>query len=359
MKYHADLTLLCIDGQASLQDAMRQINRNRLGIVLVVDEDRRLAGTVTDGDARRAILAHNDLAQPVSTILASKEGTDYAKPITAPVGADPATYISLLQSHALLHLPLLDETGRVAGLVRLDDFVSTQTPSVQAIVMAGGIGRRLRPLTEELPKPMLPIGDRPLMEIIIQQLRQAGITQITVTTHHKPNKIAEHFGDGGAFGVKLSYLEEDRPLGTAGGLGLVAPPQGTTLVMNGDILTQIDFKAMLTYHREHQADLTVAVCHYDFKVPYGVVECDGPKVRRLSEKPVIGLFVNAGIYLLEPVAFRFIPHRRRFEMPDLIHCLLNEHRLVVSFPICEYWIDVGEPETYQQAQAQVKGPHES
>jgi len=192
------------------------------------------------------------------------------------------------------------------------------------------------------------------MEIVLQRLREAGITQVTVATHHKPEKIVEHFGDGKEFGVELSYATEKRPLGTAGGLGALAPPTETTLVVNGDILTQLDYRAMVTYHREHQADLTVAVRQYDLKVPYGVIECDGPTVRRLSEKPVLGLFVNAGIYLLEPGVYQHIPNGQRFDMTDLIQRLLRAGRSVVSFPICEYWLDIGQQADYQQAQEQVK-----
>jgi NDP-sugar pyrophosphorylase family protein len=220
--------------------------------------------------------------------------------------------------------------------------------------MAGGKGSRLQPLTEEMPKPMLPVGDRPVLEIIIGQLRDAGIKQVKVTTHHQPEKIAQHFGDGSNFGVELSYVEERSPLGTVGGLGLLEVPRETTLVINGDILTQVDFRAMLRYHQEHQADLTVAVRQYDVKVPYGVIECDGAQVRKISEKPAVMVLVNAGIYLLEPGVYRYIPNGQRFDMTELIQRLLDEGRSVVSFPVREYWLDIGQREEYEQAQEAIK-----
>jgi len=352
---YSDLTNLCIERNRSMLEAVTRMETSKLGIILVVDEDRKLVGTITDGDVRRAMLANVDFNQLVNVLLARKSGSRYARPIAGPVGADRSTYLSLLKEHNILHLPLLDEDGRVAGLVRIDDFVPDRMLSLQAVVMAGGKGNRMRPLTEELPKPMLPIGDRPLMEIIIGQLRDAGIKRVNVATHHKSEKITGHFGDGSKFGVELNYVNEDRPLGTAGALGLMDVPQETLLVVNGDILTQVDFRAMLAFHREQCADLTMAVRQYDFQVPYGVVESKGPSVQRLREKPCLDFLVNAGIYLLEPLVHRFIPNGEPFDMTDLIQRLLDEGRSVVSFPIREYWLDIGLPDNYDQAQKDAKG----
>jgi len=330
------------------------MDTSRLGIVLVVDAQRCLVRTITDGDVRRALLANLNLEQPVTTLLRRKAGTRYAQPITALVGVEPERYLSILKRHRITHLPLVDEQGHIAGLVRLDDFLPRQPIPLQAVVMAGGRGRRLHPLTQDTPKPMLRVGDRPLLEIIISQLRDAGIRRVKVSTHHHSKQIADHFGDGSEFGIELSYVTEDRPLGTVGSLGLLEPPNETTLVINGDILTGVDFRAMLAYHHEHQADLTMAVRHHEVKIPYGVVECDGPAVRRVQEKPVMGFLVNAGIYLLEPMAYRFIPSGQRFDMTDLIGRLLAEERTVVSFPIRESWLDIGEHDDFAQAQEHVK-----
>ena len=347
---HVDLSKICIREDCTISQVVAQMDQHRLGIVLVVDHEGRLVGTVTDGDIRRAILAKRDFSQAVGGLLDMKAESPYATPITAPIGADRATYLRLLQQHSILHLPLLDGEGRVAGLVTRDDFLPRGRLPLQAVVMAGGRGRRLQPLTNEMPKPMLPVGDRPMMEIIIEQLRVAGIRRVNVTLHHQAEKITRHFGDGQEFGVELNYVAEDLPLGTAGALGVMGKPEETLLVINGDILTQVDFRAMHAYHQETKADLTVAVSRFDLQVPYGVIECEGSSVRCLTEKPVIGFFVNAGIYLIEPEVYRFIPNGTPFDMTDLIQRLLKEGRVVSSFPIRECWLDIGSHDDYVRAQ---------
>lgn len=349
-----DLDQFCVAQGSSILDAIALMDRSRLAIALVVDRERKLLGTITDGDVRRAILANVDLRQSIETLLARKAGTCYAHPITALPNQDSTFYVHLLRQHRVNQLPIVESDNRVIGLVTLTDFLPEDTLPVQAVVMAGGEGRRLYPLTGETPKPMLPIGDRPLLEIILKQLRQAGITQVKLSLHHKSQKITDYFGNGEAFGVKVSYVTEERPLGTAGSLGLLGASQETTLVINGDILTQVDFRAMLTYHRELQADLTVAIRVQDFKVPYGVIDCDGSRVLGLREKPILSFFVNAGIYLLEPSVYRYIPASEQFDMTDLIERLLADQRPVVSFPLHEYWMDVGEHETYARAQEAIK-----
>lgn len=329
---------------------MARMDANGVGIVLVAGDDRKLLGTVTDGDVRRAILAHDSLDQTAQRMLERKSQTAYAQPITARIGESPEYYRTLLHNSQVYYLPLLDQDDRAVGLICVDDFLWGQSLPLQAVVMAGGQGSRLRPLTEDLPKPMLPVGGRPLMEIIIGHLREAGIHRVSVTTHYKPEKISEHFKDGNDFGVSLSYVQEEQPLGTVGGLTLLETPQETTLVINGDILTQVNYRSMLTYHREHRADLTVAVRRYEVRVPYGVVESKGSAIERVVEKPTYGFFVNAGIYLLEPSAYRHIPKNQRFDMTDLIHVLVKEGRSVVSFPVREAWHDIGHHEDYQKVQ---------
>jgi len=351
---YTDLTNMCVGPDVSIHQALIQMEYSPKGIVLVVDADGKLLNTVTDGDVRRAILANVSLDEPVKVLLDRKVGTPQAQPVTAPFDSDGSTQLGLLQQHSISQLPLLDQDNRVVALVTRDEFMPDEGAPLQAVIMAGGLGTRLRPLTEDLPKPMLPMGDRPLMEIIIQKLQEAGVKQVNVAVHHKHQKIIEHFGDGREFGVELTYVTEDRPLGTAGSLGLMKSPDQTVLVINGDILTQVDFRAMLAYHREHAADLTVAVQWYDLQVPYGVVECEGPLVRRLSEKPSFKFLVNAGIYLLEPGVYGFIPEGEPYDMTDLIQRLVDEGLQVVAFPIREYWIDIGKHEDYASAQEHLR-----
>ena len=329
---------------------MKCVDRGSCGIALVVDKEKRLSGTITDGDVRRAVLAGTDLESPVSELLSRKITTQYPKPVTAPVGAKRELLLEILRQNELRQLPVLDDEGRVVDLIMLDDLIPTQDLPLQAVIMAGGMGTRLMPLTEDLPKPMLPVGGRPLMERVIEQLRQVGVRRVNVTTHYKPEKISDHFGDGSSFGVELNYVNEDRPLGTGGALGLMDAPKEPTLVINGDILTQVDFRAMLTYHQEHKAVMTIAVRRYDIKVPYGVIECEGAHVCALKEKPQMHLLVNAGVYLLEPKVYEFIPNGEHFNMTDLIQWLLDSDQIVASFPIIEYWLDIGQLEDYERAQ---------
>jgi NDP-sugar pyrophosphorylase family protein len=296
------------------------------------------------------VLAALDLDAPLHTLLERKAGSPYPQPVTAPASSDQATLLALMQEHCLRHVPLLDADGRVVDLVTLTDLLPDQVLPLQAVIMAGGFGTRLRPLTEDLPKPMLTVGGRPIMERIVEQLQQAGIRQVNVTTHYKPEKIIDHFGDGQAFGVSLTYVNEEQPLGTGGALGLIEAPEEPMLVINGDILTRVDFGAMLEYHREHHADMTVAVRQYDLQVPYGVIECAGAYVQGIREKPMLHFLVNAGMYLLEPSVYRYIPKGERFDMPDLIERLLAGGRTVVSFPVVEYWLDIGQHAEYERAQ---------
>ncbi len=336
---------------ASIREAIECIDRSRwISIALIVDEEGRLLNTVTDGDVRRGILAGIGFEAPVAQLLPIKATTPHPKPTTAPASTEPAALLQMLQEKSLRQMPLVDPQGRVVDVVTLQELLPQAALPVQAVIMAGGFGTRLRPLTEDLPKPMLQVDGRPLMELIIQHLKESGIRQINVTTHFKPEKIVEHFGDGQAFGVDITYVNEDRPLGTGGALGLMPRPKETTLVINGDVLTQVDFRIMLTYHREHHADLTVAVSQYGIAVPYGVVECDGPRVRRLKEKPQVNFLVNAGIYLLEPAVYQFVPNGEVLQMTELITRLLDAGRRVISFPIFEQWLDIGQHADYARAQ---------
>jgi dTDP-glucose pyrophosphorylase/CBS domain-containing protein len=347
---YTELQSLFISPDHSIRKAMACIDKGRCGIALVVDQEKHLLGTITDGDMRRAILAGTDLETPVNVLLASKISTRYPKPVTSQVGAKQETLLEVLHKNVLRQLPILDSDGKVVDLVLIDDLIPTQDLPLQAVIMAGGLGTRLRPLTEDMPKPMLPVGGKPLMELLIEQLRQVGIRHVNVTTHYKPEKISDHFGDGSSFGVELNYVNEDKPLGTGGALGLIAAPKEPLLVINGDILTKVDFRAMLAYHQEQRAVMTVAVKQYDINVPYGVIECEGPRVCALKEKPQMHLLVNAGVYLLEPKVYEFIPNGEHFNMTDLIQWLLDTDHIVASFPIIEYWVDIGQLADYEQAQ---------
>lgn len=337
----------------TIAHAVACIDRNLSGIVLVIDADYHLLGTVTDGDVRRALLADVSLDEPISVLLLMKADSNL-KPVTALRGTSETVLLSLMKQYSLHQIPLLNEVGQVVDLITLDDLLPRENLSLQAVIMAGGSGTRLRPLTIDLPKPMLPVDGKPLMERVIEQLRQVGIRRINITTHYKAEKIVDHFGDGSEFGVQLNYVDEDRPLGTGGALGLMPYPDEPVLVINGDILTQVDFRAMLYFHQENRADMTIGVRRYEMQVPYGVIECEGVLVKHLQEKPQVGFLVNAGIYLLEPSVYQFMPQNVSFNMTDLIQWLLDAGRTVVSFPIHEYWLDIGQHADYTQAQGDLK-----
>ena len=348
-----EITAFFISPEHTIADAIRCINENQRGIALVVDDDRKLIGTVVDGDIRRAIMDNLGLDTPITEILKEKDPA-YAEPVTAPAQMPADQLVQLMKARDVRHVPLLDENDRVVRLFSMDDVRDTQEIPVQAVVMAGGFGTRLRPLTEDIPKPMLPIGDKPLLERLVGQLRSAGIRRVNVTTHYLRGQIETHFGDGSAFGIEMHYVNEEKPLGTAGGVGLMDAPNTPLLVMNGDLLTDVNFVEMYNYHRQQQALLTVAVRRYEFTVPYGVVESEDSLVTGLVEKPSLGFFVNAGIYLLEPGAFAMIPENEHFHMTDLITKLIEQGARVASFPIHEYWLDIGQHADYQKAQDDLK-----
>jgi dTDP-glucose pyrophosphorylase/CBS domain-containing protein len=346
-----DLETLCVHHQTIVSTAIAQMNTSRAGIVLVVDEDMHLLGTITDGDVRRAMVTNITIDSPVHQILDQKSGSTSAQPIVASSNADSTTLLTTLLEHSIRHLPIIDSQKQVVGLVTLDEFITPKTPPLQAVIMAGGFGTRLSPLTDALPKPMLPIGDRPILELIIEQLRRSGVSKVNLTTHYKKDIIADYFRDGEGFGVEIQYVEENQPLGTAGAISLLDPSDEPILVMNGDILTDVNFRSMLDFHQKEQADMTVAVRYHEFQLPYGAVTTDGMEIVKISEKPIIRNLINAGIYLLNPSVRRLIPSGQRYDMTDLISRLIDDGRRVVSFPIGEYWIDIGEAKDYDKAQA--------
>ncbi len=340
---------VCITADRTIRDAMRCIDRHDAKIALVIDDQQRLVDTITDGDVRRAILHGLGPDAPVAEVKPVKDDAVSHPPVTAPKGKKRAWMLRLMRKHAVNQVPLLDEDQRVVDLVTRRELTGQKLP-VRALVMAGGNGTRLRPLTKTVPKPMVPVGDRPLLELIVERLHKSGIRRIDVSTHYLGDIIRDHFGDGSEFGVKMSYIEEPTPLGTAGSLALLEERKEPILVVNGDILTRVDFRAVLDFHRENGADMTVALKEYDLTVPYGVVDMDGVTVTGIAEKPEIRHFISAGVYMLNPEVREFIPRDRPSDMPELITTLVERGRTVVGFPIREYWLDIGQMADYAAAQ---------
>jgi dTDP-glucose pyrophosphorylase/CBS-domain-containing membrane protein len=337
------LDSVVVSPDVPLSKAILRLDQAGTGAVVLCESSRRLHGLLTDGDVRRAVLRGVSLDEPCG-LVANRD------PVTARDSISARDAVRLMTQHDIDHLPVVDAEGNLLEFLLLRDLIQEGPLNLSAVIMAGGFGTRLLPLTEQVPKPMLPVGNRPLLERTIQQLRRCGIREVHLTTHYLPEAIVEHFGDGAAFGVTLAYSNEDRPLGTAGGLKRVNMTDGPFVVINGDILTGVSFQDMLLYHRKYGADMTVGVRKFELDVPFGVVECEDVWIRQLREKPTLALFINAGIYLLEPSVRDYIPDGVRFDMTDLVKRLLDEGRPVAGFPIIEYWQDVGRHEDYQQAQ---------
>jgi len=334
----------------TIRDLMSQMDRCALGITLLVDEHQQLKATITDGDVRRAILVGIELDQPVAELLATrKDSGRNGRPVTAPIGTAHEELRKLMAEYHVRQIPLLDADEHVVDIAMDSDYLEAAALSLDGFIMAGGFGKRLMPLTETCPKPMLPVSGRPILEHLVGKLRAAGIRHVSISTHYLAESITEHFQDGRDFGIHIEYVDEERPMGTAGALAKAAVGDLPLLVVNGDILTSIDFRAMLEFHREHSADMTVAVQQHEVRIPYGVVSTEGIDAVRIVEKPSIRHFVNAGIYLIQPAICQMVPRDRAYDMPDLINSLITANKRVICFPIREYWLDVGRMEEYERA----------
>ncbi len=223
---------------------------------------------------------------------------------------------------------------------------------MRAVIMAGGLGTRLRPLTFSIPKPLLPVGEKPILEIILNKLEQHGIRDIIVTTGYRAELIKTYFQNGERFGVHIEYVDEHKRLGTAGALSLVKGRLNSDeplLVMNGDILTKLDFNKMVRFHDEQQAEITVGTKTFTYHVPYGVMDIEDGKIQSIREKPSVDFTISAGIYVISPSVLDAIPKDTYYEMPSLISSLIADHRRVLSYPITEYWIAIEQLGQYEEA----------
>ncbi len=322
---------------------MKTLVESRTGIVLVVDDDQRLMGTLVDGDIRRAVLGGGCLEDTVELAM-------NRSPITAKSDRPLQSYLDLMVQNVVQQLPIVDDDNKVIDLILLHDLDTVRASGPRAVIMAGGLGTRLRPLTGDLPKPLLPVGERPIMDHILQQLHDGGIREVFVSTHYKGEMIEEHFGDGAAMGLDIQYVSENERYGTIGSLRMLREQlKEPFVVVNGDILTKLDFSAMASFHYQRRADMTVGIRRYDFDVPYGVTRVRDGWVHGLEEKPTVSLFINAGIYLINPDVIDIIPSGTPVDAPDLISELVAENRRVAAFPVLEYWMDIGRPGDYERA----------
>ncbi|MHC8355016.1 nucleotidyltransferase family protein [Pseudomonas sp. LB3P81] len=337
------LTLISPD--SSMEEAIATLDRVAVRIVMIVDEERRLLGTLTDGDVRRALLMQRPLNTPVRDVMCTT-------PRTATKDWSKERVLSVMERYQLLQLPLLDHDQRVIGLETLHDLLKKQLKDNPVFLMAGGFGTRLRPLTHNCPKPLLKVGDKPILELILENFISSGFHRFFISTHYMPEMIREHFGDGSRWGVSIRYIHEEEPLGTGGALGLL-PHDEIDLplfMMNGDLLTTLDFQNLLEFHQDHTGVATMCVREYEYCVPYGVVQSEGHRISSMVEKPVQRFFINAGIYLLSPELVKSVAPGTRVDMPTLLEREINAGQDVNMFPVHEYWLDIGRMEDFQRAQ---------
>ncbi|MDB4259208.1 nucleotidyltransferase family protein [Akkermansiaceae bacterium] len=360
----------------TLREVFECIGKNAKGIALLVDEGGRLITTVTDGDLRRAILADIHLDEPASVLVERKENGGKLQSVTARSSVGSGDLLGLMEKYGVRQIPIVDDKGKVVSMAFRDVLYAkkglpdhlplpplAECPGedlgIDAMIMAGGFGKRLYPLTDQMPKPMLPVGDKPMLELIVAQIRSAGIRKIYITTHFMPEVIQKHFGEGGKWDVEIEYIHEDQPLGTGGALGLIPGSDRTLLMMNGDILTHVDLPSLVRSHQESNSSMTVGVRQFDMQVPYGVVRCAEASVERIEEKPLVPFLVNAGIYVVSPEVRALVGAGRRIDMPDLVHEAIDQGSSISAYPIVEYWLDIGRIDDYRQAQTDQKTHQES
>lgn len=337
-----------LDQGAHISDAIRILDEVALRIVLVVDQQQVLVGTVTDGDIRRGLIKRIALTEPVSSIM-------NRSPITVTSANTRESILSLMQRLEILQVPVLDARGRVENVEFLQELTGKPTYDNPVLLMAGGFGKRLHPLTVDIPKPMLKVGQKPILESIIQQVVDSGFHNLYIAIHYKGELVRSYFGDGARWGASIQYLEEVSPLGTGGALSMLPRDGSSTpvLLMNGDLLTSIDFGHMLTFHDEHKADITMCVREIEFEIPYGVVKVRNQEIVEIQEKPVERYFANAGIYVVSRSVTSDLADGERVEMPELITQNLLFGKRVSAFPIHEYWLDIGLMKQYEQAQIDI------
>lgn len=332
-----------ISPSTSIMNALRIIDIGALKIALVVNEKYQLIGTVTDGDIRRGILRGISLESPVSTIMKSD-------PITANVNDSRETILSIMKSKAIHHIPVVDEQGRIVNVELIEELVVKNSYPNAVVLMAGGLGTRLSPLTDDTPKPLLKVGTKPILETILESFIEHGFYNFYLSVNYKADMIMDYFGNGEKWGVHIQYIHESKRLGTAGALSLINDfPSEPLIVMNGDLLTKVNYSHLIDFHTDNDSAATMCVREYEFQVPYGVVKVDDHRLVSIEEKPVQRFFVSGGIYVLNPRVIELIPSDTFYDMPTLFEKLIDNQEETSVFPIREYWIDIGRMDDFHRA----------
>ena len=333
---------------SSILTAIETLNKTALGIILVIDnpEHKQLVGTITDGDIRRGLI------QKLGTDAQIKQCMN-KNPTTMLNTKSKKTILATMQEKQFYQMPLVNDQGVVVGLETLQHLLKHRYYDNPVFLMAGGFGTRLRPLTDNTPKPLLKIGGKPILQTILEQFIDAGFYNFYISTHYQAEQIRDHFADGAQWRVNITYIHEEQPLGTAGALSLLPKnlPKLPIIMMNGDILTKVDVVKLLQFHQEHQGIACMCVREYDFQVPYGVVNSgdNAHYIANIEEKPIHKMFVNAGIYVLEPELLHSVSSNKKLDMPDLLQDQIDQNKIVTMFPIHEYWLDIGQLPEFEQA----------
>ena len=340
---------LFVSPQRSIKDAMEVLNRGGISIALIVNKSGKLLGTLTDGDIRRALLRNIRLEEPIEKVMNSH-------PVTAPVGMPRDDLLALMHMRRKRQIPLVAE-DKVVDIVWQEKLMENdQTPKIDSLVviMCGGLGTRLRPLTDEMPKPMLPVGEKPVLKILLDSLKKEGFRRVLISVHYKRKAIQEYLGDGSSLGLEIHYLVESSPLGTAGAIGLIPEDQKPNmpfLVVNGDVLTRLNFSAFLEFHVASGNAFTLCCRPYEVNIPFGYPVLEGNLVKDFKEKPTFNFLVNSGIYCLSPELLSEVPKNNRFDMTDLIDRLCQIGSRVGVFPLWEPFHEIGRVESYHKAES--------
>jgi len=327
----------------TIREALRIIDIGAMKIAIVVDEEGKLIGTLTDGDIRRGLLRGMNLDDSIRDIYNNQ-------PIAVKISDPKEKIIELAISRRVYQIPVVDDEGRVIRLAEIDQLIKQEKHPNTVVLMAGGLGSRLRPLTNHTPKPMLPIGGKPILETVISRFRKQGFSKFVIALNYKGDIIRNYFGNGLTMGVDITYLKENQRLGTAGALGLLErAPNESFFVMNADILTLVNFESLMDFHIRNGADATMCIREYGMEVPYGVVRLNKDTIVSIEEKPIQQFYVNAGIYVLTPETLNLIPKGLPLDMTGLFEQAVEKGMNTLSFPIREFWMDIGKPEDYERA----------
>ena len=339
-----DISKIILKKTATIKTALEVIDECAIRIAIVIDDDEKVIGTISDGDARRALLKSYSLDSSIEDVY-------FKTPTLGYISDSKDQIIKKAISKKLYQVPIVDENNRLIYVEDLATLLQRRTRRNRVVLMAGGLGTRLRPLTDDVPKPLLQIGGKPILETIIQNFVKHGFVEIIISVNYRSQMIKSYFGDGKKWGANITYIEENKRLGTAGALSLLQEiPKEPFFVMNADLLTTVNFEQMLEFHSLENSIATMAVREYEYQVPYGVIEIKDSQISSIKEKPLQKFFVNAGIYVLSPKILNNIPKDEFYDMPTLFEELIKENRKILSFPIHEYWLDIGRIDEFQQAQ---------